>query len=338
MRFASTFRDRRRRQRDVPAVRRAFWLPVLLVVAMATLHAQRPGSPLFRGGTDLVVLQVSVLDAQHHFVSDLGIDDFAVYEEGERQSVVTFASADTPLDLMILLDTSSSMSLTLDLARRAAINLVRSLKPQDRASVVFFNDTVKVAQPLTGDVQRIEEAIRTASARGMTALYEAVYIANHELARAQESGEARRQAVVVLSDGEDTRSRIAFQDVLQQAHRAAVTVFAIMPSPPVPDWIRRTGMGQQVRFDMRRLAEVTGGRAFTPANAADLDSIYAEIAAELGQQYLLGYVPSTAGEGLRRVSVRVETRAGLRVRTRSGYYAGTSRLYAPPLSQPGASR
>jgi VWFA-related protein len=169
-------------------------------------------------------------------------------------------------------------------------------------------------------------------------LYEAVYIAQHELGRVEQGDEPRRQAVVVLSDGEDTRSWISFDDVLGQAQRSAVTVFTIMPSPPVPDWARRAGRGQQVRFDMRRLAEVTGGRAFAPANIADLEPIYWEIGAELGQQYLLGYVPSAPREGFRRVSVRVETRPGLRARTRSGYYAGTSRLDGAPASRSGQAR
>ena len=90
---------------------------------------------------------------------------------------------------------------------------------------------------------------------------------------------------------------------------------------------------------MRELAETTGGRTFAPAGFADVEAIYAEIAAELSQQYWLGYVPASPGKtGFRRVSVRVETRPGLRARTRSGYYASTSRRAAVPAIGSGTAR
>jgi Ca-activated chloride channel family protein len=273
-----------------------------------------------------VVLQVSVVDSQRRFVSDLGATDFGIYEEGERQEVATFVSITAPLDLMVLLDTSSSMGLHLRLVQRAAINLIRGLKPQDRAAVVLFNDNAQLKEPLTSDIGRLESAIRGASARGTTALYEALYVAQHELARARPpDGDVRRQAVVVLTDGDDTRSRLSYADVLEQARRSPVTIFTVTPSA-TRDPLRRVADDQVIRFAMRELAETTGGRAFASAAFADVEPIYAEIAAELTQQYWLGYVPSSQRKaGFRRVSVRVETQPGLRARTRSGYYASTPR-------------
>jgi Ca-activated chloride channel family protein len=321
-------------------------LPTVLAIAVAALGAQVPAqdtvrgqSPpvVFRTETDLVVLQVSVVDPQHRFVADLGAADFGVYEEGERQEVATFVSTTAPLDLMLLLDTSSSMQPNLRLAQRAAINLIHALKPQDRAAVVFFNDRVIVKEPLTSDIHRLESAIRDSSARGTTALYEALYTAQHELTRARPDGiELRRQAVVVLTDGDDTRSAISFADVLDQAQRSAVTVFTITPSAAV-DEPNRLEYDQKIRFGMRQLAEITGGRAFAPAGFASVATIYDEIAAELSQQYWLGYVPSARqAAGFRRVSVRVETRPGLRARTRTGYYSTIRRAVAP--AGPGMAR
>ena len=116
---------------------------------------------------------------------DLGAADFGVYEEGERQQVAMFVSITAPLDLMVLLDTSSSMAPNLRLVQRAAVNLIRSLKRDDRAAVVLFNDSVEIKEPLTSDTRRLESAIKNSSARGTTALYEALYVAQHELARAR---------------------------------------------------------------------------------------------------------------------------------------------------------
>ncbi len=313
----------------------AAWAAVVQTQAPVpnTVSSSGPPQATFRAGTDLVVLQVSVVDPERRFVSDLGAADFSIYEEGERQQVATFVSITAPLDLMVVLDTSSSMGPNLRLVQRAAVNLVGSLKRDDRAAVVLFNDSVEVKEPLTSDTRRLESAIKKASARGTTALYEALYVAQHELARARPAdGEARRQAVVVLTDGDDTRSRIALADVLEQAQRTSVTIFTIVPMPP-QDAARHVQYDQGIRFGMRQLAETTGGRAFAPAGFADIEPIYAEIAAELSQQYWLGYVPSAAADGgFRRVSVRVETRPGLRARTRSGYYATISRRAALPAA------
>ena len=338
MPFASTCPERRRLGLRAPLI---LWL-VALGVSAAVLPAQGPApavgagpSPpqaVFRTGTDLVVLQVSVVDPERRFVSDLAVADFGVYDEGERQQIATFLSVDAPLDLMVLLDTSSSMAPNLRLVQRAAMNLIGSLKGQDRAAIVFFSDKVQVKEPLTSDARRLQSAIRSASARGTTALYEALYVAQHELAGARQAGgELRRQAIVVLTDGDDTRSSLSFADVLEQARRSPVTIFTITPSAG-PDVVRALEYEQGIRFGMRELAETTGGRAFAPAAFTDVEPIYGEIAAELSQQYWLGYIPSTDGKaGYRRVSVRVETRPGLRARTRSGYYATASR---PSAVQP----
>jgi Ca-activated chloride channel family protein len=319
MRSDSTCRDRRGDRRSLL---HAGWL-LAAAGAVLTAAPQSP-PPVFRAATDLVVLQVSVVDSEHRFVSDLGVGDFAVYEEGERQNVATFVSTTAPLDVVILLDTSASMGATLKIAQRAAMQLVDSLKDEDRGALIVFNDNVQVKQALTRDTRSLESAIRGVTARGTTALYDAIYIAQHELARARQSTDPRRQAIVVLSDGDDTRSRLSFDDVLDEAKRSAVTVFTITTAL-VPG-VTPVGVDQQIRFDMRQLAEVTGGRTFAAVGIADLERVYDEIAVELGQQYWLGYVrPNAEQDGFRRVSVAVETREGLRARTRSGYQVSTPR-------------
>jgi Ca-activated chloride channel family protein len=322
MRFASTCRS------GAHAAPLAAVVAVALAASVAHMLAQgshgRP--PVFRTQTDLVVLQVAVVDPQERFVTKLQAEDFGVYEEGARQNVVLFASSSAPLDLMVLLDTSVSMSGRMSLAQDAAINLLRALGPEDRASVVLFSDRVRIARELTGDRELLEGAVREAAPAGATALYEALYIAMRELtyARRRAGGEMRRQGLVVFSDGEDNMSRaVAFEDVIEQARRGAVTIFTILPAPS-PSTPQRDPFGRAATtlFEMRELAETSGGRAFTPLQLTDLAGVYGQIAEELGQQYWLAYAPtSSIPSGFRRVSVRVETRPGLQARTRSGYYA-----------------
>jgi Ca-activated chloride channel homolog len=323
--------------------RGARWLGVLLVAALAVWSPPLRGqSPLgtFRSHTELVVLQVSVVDGQGRFVPDLRLDDFAVYEEGQRQAVMLFASASAPLDLMLLMDTSASMNDRLGFVKNAAVSLVHALKPGDRGAVVLFDTDVRVPRELTEDVASLEAAIRDASPGGATALYEAIYIALRNLGRARQDGaELRRQALVVLSDGDDNRSRVSFDDAIEEARQRSATIFTILPSPTdIPATPGASRIGANTIFAMRQLSEETGGRAFTPAALADLAGVYRDIAGELNQQYWLAYAPAPElTGGFRRVSVRVETRPGLRARTRSGYYSSRQPPLAPTV-RPGGMR
>jgi Ca-activated chloride channel family protein len=297
---------------------------LLAAVTAAAPSARQTPNATFRGGTDLVVLQLVVVDQQGRTVSGLGLDDFGVYDEGQRQAPMLFASSTSPLDLVVLMDTSASMEERLPLAQDATMGLLRAMREGDEAAVVLFSDAVRVAQPLTGDRAGLEAAVRQASAGGATALYEALYVSVRELARGRHAGGAlRRQAIVVLSDGDDNRSRVVgFDDVLDAARRSAVTIFSITPAPTAPPPPTLGGRPPTALFEMRQLAEETGGRAFVPSVTSELGRVYQDIAAELAQQYWLAYTPPPAArEGFRRVSVRIETRPGLRARTRAGYYA-----------------
>jgi Ca-activated chloride channel family protein len=279
---------------------------------------------VFQAGTDLVVLQVAVVDARQHFIAGLSREDFAVYEDGVRQDVRLFASSRAPLDVMLLMDTSGSMFGRMTFTQRAAINLLRTLGAGDRASILAFSDRVEIAHGFTDDRDSLEAAVRRTAPGGATALYEALYVALRSLATSgAAAAEPRRRAIVLFTDGDDNRSHVPFDLVLEEAQRSGVTIFTVVPSlysgPPPRDRDRRIG---RTVFDMRQLAEETGGRAFQPAALEDLDGVYADIAGELGQQYWLAYErPAVTGEGFRRVSVRLEGRPDLRARTRSGYYA-----------------
>jgi VWFA-related protein len=317
-----------------------------LSVSQAALQAQSvsPGPKVgprgggtFRAGTELVALPVAVVDGRGRFVSDLLAEDFAVYEEGVQQTVALFATAAAPLDVMFLLDTSGSMVDRMDEAQKAAVSFIRTLRDGDRAAILVFNDGVSIAQAFTEDRTLLEQAVHDAWPSGGTALHEALYVALREIARLRRNvTELRRQALVVLSDGDDNKSKhISLDTVLEEARRSAVTIYTILPAPAValPSTTDLSWRLRGAEYGMRAVATESGGRFFAPAHDDDLSATYREIADELSQQYWLAYVPEVRVPGFRRVSVRVVTHTGLRARTRSGYFATeghVGRLRPPP--------
>jgi VWFA-related protein len=330
MPFVSTCRE------WTPGPRPAAVVALLLILAGApapgaqdTRGSAAATGPLFRSQTELVVLQAVVADSQHRYVSDLRLEDFAVYDEGARQTVALFASTEAPLDLVLLIDTSASMDRSLAIAQEAAVNFLRTLRDGDRASVVLFNHAIRMSSGLTSDRTALESLIRSATAGGATAVHRATYIALRELDRARRTdGPQRRQALVLLSDGADNVSEMGLEAVLEEARRSPVTIFAILPAPP---GVPRAGLLEPgpALFDLRQLADETGGRTFVPSRIEDLAGVYDDIAGELTRQYWLAYVPPPAStDEFRRVSVRVETRPGLLVRTRNGYYGRSARADA----------
>jgi len=278
--------------------------------------------PRFRTGIDVVSLNVTATDGSRRYVTDLGAADFQILEDGRKQELTFFQKTGLPLALVLLMDTSASMQESLPVAQEAAIGFARELGPQDRACVIDFDTSVRVRQEFTNDRTAIERAIRSTRADGATALYNAVYIALRELQktpRGPQRDEPRRQAIVVLSDGDDTASLISFDEVLDQAARDDTTIYAIGLGVRTPGLVRKYSDAQ---FVLRRLADQTGGRTFFPQMAKELAAVYGEIKAELSSQYSLAYEsnnPRRDGQ-FRHIAVRVE-RPNVVARTRPGYYA-----------------
>jgi Ca-activated chloride channel family protein len=289
--------------------------------------AQTPSGPpqqpqaAFRGGVDVVSLNVTVRNRSNKALPDLNAADFAVFEDGRPQPLIEVSRRRLPLSLSFLMDSSGSMADKLDMAQAAASEFVRRLGPDDQAAVVSFARSVQVLQPFTSDRASLEQAIHRVRAGGTTALFNAIYIALKDLERVKASTpeDIRRQAIVVLSDGDDTASTLAFDDVLDLAKRSHTSIYAIGIRPaPVPG----SGRDSEGDFVMRHLAQETGGTAFFPQEARELPRIYREVADELASEYFVAYTSTNAlHDGKwRNVSVRV-ARADTVARTRPGYYA-----------------
>ena len=298
-----------------------------LVAGTALLAAQgtpQQQPPKIRSGIELVSLNVSVTEGTR-YVTDLEERDFEVFEDGAKQTISFFSRKQQPIALSILLDTSNSMEDKLKTAQEAAIGFSRRLKPDDVASIIDFNSQVRILQPFTNDGAALEHAIRSTQANGSTALYNALYVSLKELKKIpiRTEDEIRRQAVVVLSDGDDTSSLMPYEEVMDLAKRSETAVYTIGLRPPQKDQVR---LGfKEAEFVLNQLAQETGGRSFFPNSVNELPKIYDQISQELSTLYSIGYSsrnPSRNG-AWRRIVVQV-ARPNMLARTRRGYYGPTA--------------
>ena len=293
-------------------------LAVVLSIASATTIGLGAQQGRFRSGIELVSLNVTVTDGAK-YVTGLTQEEFEVFEDGAKQTLSFFSQVQQPTALAILLDTSNSMEEKLATAQEAAIGFVRRMKKDDVIQVVEFNSQVRVPQPFTHDVSLLERAIRQTSVNGSTSLYNAIYVSLRALKdeRAKNAEEIRRQAIVVLSDGDDTSSVIEYDDVLDLAKRSETAIYAI----GLRQQEAGRGKFKEAEFVLRQLSQETGGRVFFPTSVAELPKIYEQISDELASQYTMAYSsknPMRNG-AWRRIDVRVN-KPGLTARTRRGYY------------------
>ena len=298
------------------------WLAVvniaagIVAVMGAGLAAQQP---TFRSKIDLVNFGVMVVDRQGKPVTGLTADDFDVVENGRKQQVTYFAVGTPdpapPLHLGLLLDTSGSMADDLKDARSAAVTFVNALEEATDVTLVDFDTQVRVARFAAADYPHLVERIRERKADGWTALYDAiaVYLDGAQLQDGQ-------KVLVVYTDGGDTTSSTTFRGMLDLVKASDVTVYAV----GYLEHQSSSGRMQQ-RADLERLATMTGGQAYFPATGKDLEGVFDKIHAELAARYSLGYVSTDSrADGVWR-SVEIKLRRpdlkGVRLRSRSGYFA-----------------
>jgi Ca-activated chloride channel family protein len=282
--------------------------------------------PTFETGIEVINLSLSVTDEQGNYVTDLAQRDFTIFEDGIRQELSLFTHESLPISMVLLIDTSGSMDnppAKLATAQSAAIRFVKTLRPQDLAEVVQFNDRSTTLQSFTNDQAALEAAIRRTEAASYTALRNALYIALKELMRDRKAAELRRRAVVLLSDGEDTGSLVSDEQVLELARKSEINIYTIsLRRNPAKD----DRAFSEATYLLTALARDTGGRSYFPASLGELEAVYDRIAEELRTLYSVGYVSSNPRRDgkWRRIVVRVPGREGITIRHKIGYYAPAS--------------
>lgn len=256
----------------------------------------------------LVELYVGVYDRSGRPVEGLERADFDVVEDGEAQTIRRFERVeDLSFHALVLLDTSASMEERLEDAQAAALGFFEeALEPEDRAGLVTFNDRPLLKQKFTGELRELGGALAGLKAERGTALWDSVVYSLFYF-----NGVGGQRALVVLSDGEDESSRFNFDETLEFARRAGVTIYTIGLDLDV----------RKARRQLGELAEKTGGRSFFVTDSSELGSVYAQIEEELRSQYLLTYqsTNSAPDDEFRRVEVTVDE-SGLTAKTVEGYY------------------
>jgi len=296
---------------------------VFLAAALAAAGLDAQG--VFRGGTDVVLLNVTVFDQTGRLVPGLDRGDFQVFEDGVLQEISNFARDPQPIALSLLIDSSTSMEPKLAIAQEAATGFAKRLSKKDVAQIIDFDSQTQILQTFTNDEAALERAIRRTRAGGSTSLYNALYVGLDELKRLRFGSieEVRRQAIVLLSDGEDTSSLKTYEDVLDSAKRSEVIVYAINLKDRE---VGTTTRWNESEYVLRSLTQETGGKSYTVDDANQLPAIYSQIADELANQYTIGYTSKNAKRdgAWRRINVQV-TRGGSTARTKLGYFAPKSR-------------
>jgi VWFA-related protein len=298
--------------------------------AQGTAPSQTPeqSGARFRSAVDLVSVAAVVRDRKGRFVSDLTSKDFIVVEAGRTRPIVNFRAEDNgPVKLAILFDVSGSMrvgSKAVD-ARQAARHILGALKSNDQAALFSFDTRLEQVYPFTSNFEALEAAFdKVDSPFGQTSLYDAVAETSKAVvAAAGTKGKLpQRAAVVVLTDGVDTRSRLKPSEVAGIASNIDVPVYFVAVMSTVDEAQAMAGDESSIFGGLRELAEWTGGHLFTASAPAHASVAARQLVNELRHQYLLAFEASSQS-GWRPLQIRARDR-GLIVRARSGYTAGRS--------------
>ena len=264
-----------------------------------------------------VPLLFTVTDKKNRFITDLQKEDFEVYDNGDKQEIREFVrESDLPLRIGILTDTSNSIRGRFRFEQEAAIEFIRGVlaEQKDRAFLVSFDTRAELITDFTNDAEQLAEGVRNLRAGGGTALYEAIYYACRDKLPEDRPLEQYRRALVVIGDGDDNQSTVTRDMALEMAHKAEAVIYTISTNRS----------GQRIGGDkvMKYFAEETGGVAFAPFQAQDLEQSFANIANELRHQYFIIYSPTNFVADGSFHKIRVQTKIkNAEVRVRSGYYA-----------------
>jgi Ca-activated chloride channel family protein len=264
---------------------------------------------------NLVLLPVNVTDVRGTFVSGLKLEDFRVFEDGQLQKLTVFEERDTPVTVGLIVDHSRSMGAKIPDVVAAVTSFAHSSNPQDEMFVVDFNDDVSIelmkGKAFSNDVKELEEALTAVSARGRTALYDAVSEGLHHL----QYGHLQKKALIIISDGGDNASHLKYSQVLAQARQSQSLIYSIA--------LVGSDLEEENPDLLRRLSKDTGGIAYFPREGESVANVSAEIARDLREQYTLGYAPQNmkSADAFRKIEVKVTApgHGRLRVRTRQGY-------------------
>lgn len=290
-----------------------------------------------------VFLSVNARSVGGGFVEGLRKEDFRVFEDGRLQKIVNFYSQEVPVKVVLVIDASGSTRHNQTDIRRAALEFVETLDPEDEVAVITFNHQPRLVQEWTSDIEEVENALLSTYPRGYTVLNDALYVTFDDLL----GGVDGKTAVVLLTDGIDTGSMVGFDEAVDLALHSESMVYVI--SKLEEYWAGAIGARQQLRAQSRiipkqltdeyilqmkrslqRLAQLTGGKVLEASGFVDLTQAYQQVAEELKNQYYLSYTPTNQAKDGKWRSLDVQImKGGVVASARRGYYADGPNLSSP---------
>ena len=293
-----------------------------LVIGAGTANrAQEPAQPTFRGGVDLVTIRAVVRDGKGRPVTTLRAPDFELIDNGTPRKILAVEQDNGPVGLALLFDISGSMDVSdrFNRAREQGYFLLSGLRnDEDEAAIYAFDSRLHVIQPFTSDLAKLRGSVTEFSRWGMTSIHDAIASAS----KTMDTRATRRRALVVLTDGVDTGSKLTPAEVSGIASSIDLTVYIVAIVPSIDD--PRHGEGNEtLSGELADLARWTGGQLHVVTSTLEASAVARRIVAELRQQYLIALEPG-ATPGWHSVEVRVR-RKGHTVQARSGYVAGPAR-------------
>jgi Ca-activated chloride channel family protein len=272
-----------------------------------------PGAYTLHVNAEEVVLNCTVLDHKRELVNDLKTGNFKVFEDKTPQIVISLQHRDTPVSIGLVIDNSGSMSSKRAAVVSSALDLVKASNPQDETFVINFSDQAYLDQDFTTDLGQLQNGLSHLSLAGSTALYDTVVTAADKMER---SATRPRKVLIVISDGDDNSSKLTLEDAVHRVQDMQGPIIYSIGLLFAGDKSRRA------RHDLQTLSNETGGIAFFPESLKDIDSVAAEVARDIRNQYAIAYHstrPSTEGYHTVKVEAHSQGHGKLTVYTRPGY-------------------
>ena len=270
---------------------------------------------------ELALVNVTVTDSYDRLVTGLEAENFRVFEDNVEQEIVSFSSEDLPISIGLILDLSGSMANKIGRAKDAALQFLKTANPQDEFFLVGFNDHAQLLSPFTNDVEDLQSHMLSASAKGKTALLDAIYLSTSQMHVANNG----KRALLIISDGGDNNSRYNEKDIKRVVKEANTQLYSIGIFDQL-EYRSRTQEELNGPTLLNELTELTGGRSFALQDLSALPDIVAKISTELRNQYVLGFRPSHKAHDARWRKIKVKLRAPkglppLTAYAKTGYYA-----------------
>jgi Ca-activated chloride channel homolog len=280
----------------------------------------KPGKTL-NLNVELALVNITVTDPYNRLVTGLDPENFRVFEDNVEQEVVTFSAEDVPISIGVIFDFSGSMANKIGKAREAAMQFFKTSNPQDEFFLVSFNERAELTSAFTNSVEDLQTSLMLTSAKGRTALLDAIYLGLSQMRGAHNA----KRALLILSDGGDNHSRYNESDIKRLVKEADTQLYAIGIFDPL-GYRNRTSEELNGPSLLTEITEMTGGRVFSVEKLEDLPDIASKIGMELRNQYVLGYRPSNKAHDARWRKIKIKLRPPrglppLNVYAKTGYYA-----------------